>query len=80
MVINQLEVKIGPELDSALSDFCVLALGDDEDAPSASIVDAVMDVITDIVSPDICVIPGTNKISKYDYHNISILFILTKYV
>ena len=26
------------------------------------------------------VIPGTNKISKYNYHNISILFILTKYV
>ena len=26
------------------------------------------------------VILGTNKISKYDYHNISILFILTKYV
>ena len=26
------------------------------------------------------VIPSTNKISKYGYHNISILFILTKYV
>ena len=25
-------------------------------------------------------IPNTNKISKYDYHNIFILFILTKYV
>ena len=24
------------------------------------------------------VIPGTNKISKYDYHNISILFYLTQ--
>ena len=27
-----------------------------------------------------CVISGTNKISKRDYHNIYILFILTKYV
>ena len=26
------------------------------------------------------VIPSTNKISKYDYHNIFILIILTKYV
>ena len=48
MVINQLEP------DFALSDFCVLALRDDEDAPSAPTVDAIMDdVIVDIVSPDI---------------------------
>ena len=28
----------------------------------------------------LAVIPSTNKISKYDYHNISILYILTKFV
>ena len=34
-------------------DFCVLALGDDEDAPLAPVADVTMDVITDIISPDI---------------------------
>ena len=48
MVISQ------PELDSALSDFYVLALRDDEDAPHSLAVDAIMDdVIIDIASPDI---------------------------
>ena len=43
-----------PEQDSALSDFCVLALRDDEDASPTPIVDAIMDdVIVDIASPDI---------------------------
>ena len=48
MVISQ------PEPDSALSDFCVLALRDDEDAPPTPAVDGIMDdVIVDIASPDI---------------------------
>ena len=48
MVISQ------PEPNSALSYFCVLALRDDEDAPSALDDDAIMnDVIVDIVSLDI---------------------------
>ena len=48
MVINQ------PEPDSALSDFCVLALRDDEDAPPAPDVDVIRDdVIVDIASLDI---------------------------
>ena len=48
MVINQ------PKPDSALSDFCVLALRDDEDAPLAPATDAIMDdVIIDTASPDI---------------------------
>ena len=43
-----------PKPDFALSDFCVLALRDDEDAFLASVADAIMDdVIGDIVSPDI---------------------------
>ena len=43
-----------PEPDYALSDFCVIPLRDDEDAPPAPIVDAIMDgVIVDIASPDI---------------------------
>ena len=48
MVINQ------PNPDSAVSDFCVLALRYDEDAPPTSVADAIMDdVIVDITSPDI---------------------------
>ena len=48
MVISQ------PEPDSALSDFCVLALRDDEDAPPAPAIDTIMDDVTiDIASPDI---------------------------
>ena len=48
MVINQ------PEPDSTLSDFCVLALRDDEDAPPAPDDDAIMDdFIVDIASHDI---------------------------
>ena len=48
MVISQ------PELDSALSDFCVLTLRDDENAPPAPIAHAIMDdVIVDIASPNI---------------------------
>ena len=48
MVISQ------PELDSTLCNFCVLALRDDKDAPSALAVDAIMDgVIVDIASPNI---------------------------
>ena len=43
-----------PESDSTLRDFCVLALGDDEDASHALVVDVTMDdVIVDIASPDI---------------------------
>ena len=41
-------------IDFALSDFCVLALSDDDDAPPAPAVDTIMDdVIVDITSPDI---------------------------
>ena len=41
-------------LDYAFSDFCVLALGDDEDAPLAPVADAIMDIVSvDVVSPDI---------------------------
>ena len=48
MVISQLES------DSTLSYFCVLTLRDDEDASSATVVDAIMDdVIVDTTSPDI---------------------------
>ena len=48
MVISQ------PEPDSTLSNFRVLALRDDEDAPLASDDDAIMDdVIIDIASSDI---------------------------
>ena len=48
ILINQ------PELDSALGDFCVLALRDDEDAPLAPVADVIMDdVIGDIASLDI---------------------------
>ena len=48
MVINK------PEPDHALSYFYVLTLRDDEDAPPAPAVDAIMDnVIVDITSPDI---------------------------
>ena len=48
MVISQSEPN------SALSDFCVLALRDDEDAPLALDVDVIMDdVIIDTASPDI---------------------------
>ena len=48
MVISQLEP------DYTLSDFCVLTLRDDEDAPLAPVDDAIMDdVIVDIASPDI---------------------------
>ena len=48
MVISQ------PEPDSTLSHSCVLTLRDDEDAPPAPAVDAIMDdIIVDIASPDI---------------------------
>ena len=48
MVISQ------PEPDSALSDFCVLAFRDDEDASPALTAHAIMDdVIVDIASSDI---------------------------
>ena len=48
MVINQ------PELDFAFSDFCVLILRDDENAPLTTAAHAIMDdVIVDIASPDI---------------------------
>ena len=48
MIISQ------PKPDSALSDFCVLALRDDEDAPPAPTDDAIADdVIIDIASLDI---------------------------
>ena len=48
MVISQHEPN------SALSNFFVLALRDDEDAPSAPSVDAIMDdIIVDITSPNI---------------------------
>ena len=48
MVISQ------PEPDFALNDFCVLTLRDDDDAPPAPTVAAIMDdVIVDIESTDI---------------------------
>ena len=43
-----------PEPDSILSDFCVLALRDDEDGPLAPVANVIMDdAIGDIASPDI---------------------------